>query len=371
MQRNGHQERPHKKRRLQLCLAVGLRKLGLLEGRHVIWSCYRGEVAELRVVKEYSSSSNNSSSNNNNTSSNTNHHCNFFLRVLHFRAKGSRPPPDDGLARQTREGLKQRAELGDAQVQTAASASSISSTSYRSSTSSSSSSTSSSSSSYTDEEGEEELDDEFSESSSSAISAAFDGPLSADRKGTAAAAAAAPPPPPPPPAGAAAAAAAAAARKTAKPNQVDPPQTIKTSSSGPGRNISALAAFLKGSRLPTSSLNKQQQQQQQQQQGVSSAGDPTLQEGGEPDQLQHPQQQQQQQQQQRGPWQVLRKTKVGGWLLGRDDRAETDLFEQIFVSRWIAFPSETAALQAFDVLAQLLDNPPGQGLAEATLSPLA
>ena len=97
---NCPQERPHRRRRLQLCLAVGLRKLGLLEGRHVIWSCYRGEVAELRVVRDCSSSSSSSSSN-----------YTVFLRVLHFRTRGNRPPPDDGLTRQTREGLRQRAEL--------------------------------------------------------------------------------------------------------------------------------------------------------------------------------------------------------------------------------------------------------------------
>lgn len=90
--------RHHQRRRkTHLLLVVGLRKIGLLDGRKILWSCFRGDVAQIQVAKSYGDHNNPAN-------------CSFFLSLLYFKEDG-RPTPDEGLARHVKEGLKQRAEL--------------------------------------------------------------------------------------------------------------------------------------------------------------------------------------------------------------------------------------------------------------------
>ncbi|XP_026194506.1 uncharacterized protein LOC34621939 [Cyclospora cayetanensis] len=288
-----------RRRKPQTCLAVGLRRLGLLEGKRVIWSCFRGDVAQIQIVQTFSGEPNNPTTNSA-----------FFLTILHFRAAG-KPPPDEGLCRHVKEGFKHRADLGDSTAQTKAANSTISGSSYSSSSSSRSSSTSSSSTYSDEDEDTDALEFDYSETSEEA-SEIFEGPLfkapsSKEQKG------AAPRDAPPAP--------------------------------------STAAEHAEAADSPTQQMRQRQQQKIQQRQ-------------------QQQMQQRQQQEPNRGPLQVLKKAKVGKWLLGRRMPLETDPLKQTFVCRWVEFSSKAAALHAFDLLSQLLDSPPGQGLADVSLYPL-
>lgn len=364
-----------RRRKTHLHLAVGLRKVGLLDGKKVIWSCFRGDVAQIQVLMSFSGDRNNPINPA------------FFLSVLYFKADG-KPPPDEGLSRLVREGLKQRAELvsvcccfcrcilsvlcqfyfrpralvgkksslqrglfcchyflgqccgvlllacpslqGDLKVQTPE-ASTASSSSYGSS--SYSTSNSSSSNSFSDEDGSDDIDyDDYSEFSSD-LSATYGGPLSrgpssAEQQPDAATA----------PVLAPAAGTTGNIRvkdtekRPSRPGPADEGKLlVKNSLTHPGRARSATR------------------------QSRSAKSDPSQQ---QEDQLgkQH----------RRCQWHALKKSKMGDWLLGKSHLDDGNLLRQNFEQRWIEFASETAALQAFDVLSHLLDTAPGQGVADST-----
>ena len=208
--------------------------------------------------------------------------------------------------------------------------------SYRSSTdSSSSSSSSSSSNTYSDEDGTDDLDYEYSDSSSD-ISGVFGRSSSGGPPAAAPQAAPAPP---------------AEMKSIGGRSRVEKDGTRirKGDSLNPtGRSIrKTLTSIFKGSSAKVRSH--------------SHLSTPRL------SQQQEPFPQQQEPPQQQPHWAVLKKAKVGEWLLGRAPLGDDDPLKQKFAFRWIEFPSERAALQAFDVLSHLLDSAPGQGAADPTL----
>ncbi|KAL8455475.1 hypothetical protein Emag_000604 [Eimeria magna] len=380
LQQHTRMQHNQRKRKTHLFLAVGLRKLGLLDGRKVLWSCFRGDVVQIQICMSITGDHNNPTN------------CAYFLSLLHFKPE-ARPPPDEGLARHNSYVLFCRCCPYDAAAAAAAAAglrcrcfaaatleccccgaadscccrillllvpalllpqkllplafvcrqgdvrlnsqeqSSGSGSSYRSSTYSSSSSTSSSS--YSEEEGTDDFEYDFSETTSD-TSGTFEDPLSRgfslEQQQ--------------------ASAAAAAANKGQHANGSSLARRSKTG----GRIEQAglrlktkLTTFMQRSRslpaLPSQSLAEQQEEQQQQQQ--------------------QPQQQQPQKRAHR--WTVLKRAKVGDWLLGRGQSGDGNPLRERFELRWIEFPSEAAARQAFDVLSHLLDSAPGQGAADPTL----
>ncbi|OEH76692.1 hypothetical protein cyc_05610 [Cyclospora cayetanensis] len=276
-----------RRRKPQTCLAVGLRRLGLLEGKRVIWSCFRGDVAQIQIVQTFSGEPNNPTTNSA-----------FFLTILHFRAAG-KPPPDED-----------------------------------------------------EDEDTDALELDYSETSEEA-SEIFEGPLFK--------------------------APSSKEQKGAAPRDAPPAPSARGKGNGPLFSSTRYSSILRKeaveqhtplrSRRDATLPAFQQQTPQTAAEHAEAADSPTQQMRQRQQQkIQQRQQQQMQQRQQqepnRGPLQVLKKAKVGKWLLGRRMPLETDPLKQTFVCRWVEFSSKAAALHAFDLLSQLLDSPPGQGLAD-------
>lgn len=97
-----HQRR--RKPRLLFCL--GVKKIGVLDGKKLLWSCYRGDIAQLEIVEDRTPVTA-APGGARERGASLQFQSTFFLRIV-FTVSEGRPPVDEGLARSVRAALRER-----------------------------------------------------------------------------------------------------------------------------------------------------------------------------------------------------------------------------------------------------------------------